>query len=145
MYYSFGTKHPYRGHQYVLQNVLILQANVDSSVNMTVSHLRSILLSANAKRYSLSSSVRSYFTAACRALRLAALSLEMILSFCPGKPVAALRSLVLKKRFLSASATNAVSWAGLETRHNPVPLRLPTYRSQRYFLSHFLAVDMRTP
>jgi len=26
MYYSFGIKHPHRGHQYVLQNVLILQA-----------------------------------------------------------------------------------------------------------------------
>jgi len=30
-------------------------------------------------------------------------------SFCPGKPVAALRSLALKKGFLSALATNAAS------------------------------------
>jgi hypothetical protein len=26
MDYTFGIKHPYRGHQYVLENVLILQA-----------------------------------------------------------------------------------------------------------------------
>jgi len=44
--------------------------------------------------------VRSSFTAACCALRPAALSLEIIVSFCPGKPVAALRSLALKKGLL---------------------------------------------
>jgi len=43
--------------------------------------------------------VRSSFIAACRALRPAALSLEIIVSFCPGKPVAALRSLALRKGF----------------------------------------------
>jgi len=53
--------------------------------------------------------VRSYFTAACHALRPAALNLEIIMSFCPRKPVAAFRSLALKKGFLSASATNAAS------------------------------------
>ena len=53
------------------------ELNVDSSQNTTVSHLRSTLLSANAKRYSLCSSVRNSFTAAYRALRPASLSLEI--------------------------------------------------------------------
>jgi hypothetical protein len=48
------------------------------------------------------------FTPACRALRPAALSLEIIVSFCPGKPVAGLRSLALKTGFLSALAYNAL-------------------------------------
>jgi hypothetical protein len=41
----------------------------------------------------------------CRALRPAALSLEVKMCFFPGKPVAALKSLGLKTGFLSASAT----------------------------------------
>jgi hypothetical protein len=111
---------------------------------MTLSHLRSTLLLANAKRYSLCSSVRISFTAACRALRPASFSLDISVVFCPGKPVAALRSLALTKGFLWASATNAASWAGLDTCHNPVPLHLPTCPSLRYFCSQALAVDFRT-
>ena len=69
------------------------ELNVDLSVSMT--HLQWILLSANAKQCGLYTSVRSSFTTACCALRPAALSLEIILSFCPGQPVAAVRPLAL--------------------------------------------------
>jgi hypothetical protein len=112
---------------------------------MTLSHLQPTLLSAYAKRYNLCSSVRSSFTAACRDLRPAALSLEIIVSFCPGQPVAALSFLALKKGFLSALATNAASWAGLDPRYNPLPLCLPTCPSIRYFRIHSLEVDFGTP
>jgi hypothetical protein len=113
---------------------------------MTLSHLWSTLLSANAKRYSLCLSVSS-FTAACHALRPASFSLEISVFFLlpPGKPVAALRSLALKKGLFWASATKAESWAGLNTRHIPVPLRLPTWPSLRYFCTHALAIDFGTP
>ena len=111
---------------------------------MTLSYLRSTLLSANAKRYSLCSSVRSFFTAACRALRPASFSLKISMIFCQGKPGAALRYLALKKGFLWASATNAAFLAGLDKRHNPVPLRLPTCPSLQYFCSHALAADFGT-
>ena len=100
---------------------------------------------ANTKRYRLFSSVRSSFTTACHVLRSASFSLEISVVFCPGKPVAALGSLALMKGFLWASATKAASWAGLDTRYNPVPLRLPTCPSLRYFCCHALAVDLRTP
>jgi hypothetical protein len=58
-------------------------------------------------------------------VRPASFSLEMTVLFCPGKLVATLSSLALEKGFLWASATNAASWAGLDTLHNPVPRRLP--------------------
>ena len=112
---------------------------------MTLSHLRSTLLSANAKRYSFCSLMRNSFIAARRARRPASFSLEISVVFCPGKPLAALRSLALTKVFLWTSATNAASWAGLDTRHNPVPLRLPTCPSLRYLCSHAPAVDYGTP
>jgi hypothetical protein len=114
---------------------------------MTLSQLWSTLLSANAKRYSLCSSVRSSFTAACRDLRPASCSLEISGFFLlpPGKPLAALRSLALKKGLFWASATKAESWAGLDTRYIPVPLRLPTWPSLRYFCSHAVAIDFGTP
>jgi len=44
-----------------------------------------------------------------RVLRPAALSLEINVSFCPGKPVEALSSLAMKKDYLPVSATNAAS------------------------------------
>jgi hypothetical protein len=89
--------------------------------------------------------VRNSFTAACRARRPASFSLEISVVFCPEKSVAALRSLALTKGFLWASATNASSSAGLDTRHNSVPLRLQSCPSFRYFCSHALAVDFGTP
>jgi hypothetical protein len=76
------------------------ELNVDSSENMTLSHWRSTLLSANATRYNWCSSVSTAFTAACCALRPASFSLEMTVLFCPGKLVAALTSLALAKGFL---------------------------------------------
>jgi hypothetical protein len=63
----------------------------------------------------------------------------------PWKAVAASRSLALTKVFLWASATNAASWAGLDTHHNPVPLRFPTCPYLPNVCSHALAVDFRTP
>jgi hypothetical protein len=111
---------------------------------MTLSHWRSTLLSANARRYKWCSSVCTAFAAACRALRPAYFSLEMTVHFCPGKLVANLSSLTLAKGFLWASAANAASWAGLDTLHNPVPRRLPTFPGVRYFCSHALAVDLGT-
>jgi len=110
---------------------------------MTLPHFRSKMLSANAKLYNLYSSVRSSFTAACHALRPASFSLKTTILLCQGKPVAALRSLALTKGFLLASVTNAASWAGLNTCHNPAALRLPTCPSHQYFCSHALAVDFR--
>jgi hypothetical protein len=88
--------------------------------------------------------MRSSFTAACCALRPASFSLEIRVVFCPGKPVAALRFLALTKGLLRASATKAVSWAGLDTHHKPVPLHLPICQSLRYFYSRALAVDFET-
>jgi hypothetical protein len=72
-------------------------------------------------------------------------NLKISVFYCPGKPVEALRSLAHKKGFLLASATKAASWAGLVTCHKPVPLRLQTCPSLRYFCSHSLAVDFGTP
>ena len=80
--------------------------------------------------------MRISFTAACCVLRPASFSLEISMIFWTGKPVAALRSLELAEGFLWGSATNAASWPGLDTRHNPVPLRLPTCPSLWYFCSH---------
>jgi hypothetical protein len=112
---------------------------------MTVSHLWSTLLSANAKRYSLCMSLSNSFTAACRALRPASLTLKISVVFCPGKPIAALRSLALTKGFHWASSTNTASWDGLDTCHNPVRLCITICPSLRYFCSHALAVDCGTP
>jgi hypothetical protein len=112
---------------------------------MTLSHLRSELLSANVKWYSLSSSVRSSFTVACRALTPAALSHEITVLFCPGKPAAALRSLALMKGFPWGSTTNTASWAGLDTHHNPVPWRLPACSFLQYFCNHALAIGFGIP
>jgi len=104
-----------------------------------VTHLRSTLLSADAEWYSLCSSVRSSFTAACRALGPTSLFLKISVVFCPGKPVAALRSLALTEGFHWASSTNIASRTGQDMRHNLVCL--PTCPSLRYFCSHALAVD----
>jgi hypothetical protein len=59
--------------------------NIHLSENMTLSHLQSKLLSGNAKRYSLRSSVRISFPTACRALRPASFSLEIRVVFLPKK------------------------------------------------------------
>jgi hypothetical protein len=65
-------------------------------------------------------------------------------AFFPGKSVAALRSLALMNGLLWASASNAASWAGLDTCHNPVHWLLPTCPSHRYFCSHAHAIDLGT-
>jgi hypothetical protein len=65
--------------------------------------------------------------------------------FCPEQLLAGLSSFALVKGFLWARATNAASSAGLDTRHNPIPVRLPTCPSVRYFCSHVLAKDPGTP
>jgi len=81
-----------------------VELNVDSSENVSLSHLRSTVLSANDKRYSLRTSVKSSSTSAFRALSPASLSLDITGLFFPGKLVAALRSLALTEGFLWASA-----------------------------------------
>jgi hypothetical protein len=65
--------------------------------------------------------------------------------FLPGKANSSFKILCTEERVSPASATNAAFSAGQETRHNPVPLRLPTCPSLRYFRSHSLAVDTGTP
>ena len=93
-----------------LQSIAVFaEVSVNSSQNMPLFHLRSTLLSANAKRYCLCWSMGSFYTAPLRSLRPAALSLEIIVSFCLEKPVAALRFPVLREGILSASATSAAT------------------------------------